>query len=97
MGRPGCTPILQLGGVHDAKSVAPPRLLREVALLLSELLVVVLKAATSGLVVLQVNGGLRRTNPGVSTTVAVTFTEPPLVTVMEFPACPCPPIWSRMY
>jgi hypothetical protein len=33
MGRPGETPILQLGGVQEAVSVAPPRLLRAVALL----------------------------------------------------------------
>ena len=44
--------------VQEAKSVAPPRLFRAVALLLVGVVVVVLKAATSGLVVLQVSGGL---------------------------------------
>src|SRR5260370_36787997 len=59
MGRPGRTPILQLGGVQDAVMVVPPRLARAVALLLPVVLVVLLKAATSGLVVLQVRGGVR--------------------------------------
>src|ERR1019366_2734788 len=100
MGSPGRTPILQVGGVQEAKTVAPPRLARAVALLLAELLVVLLKAATSGLVVLQVRGGLGRVTPvnlyKVSIAVAVMDTLPPLFTVTEFPAWPCPPIWSQM-
>src|SRR5258706_14944490 len=78
MGSAGRTPILHVGGVQDAKTVAPPRLARAVALLLPELLVVLVKAATSGLVVLQVSGGLPTVAPKVSTTVAA----------LEFPA-PC--------
>src|SRR5208283_902116 len=60
MGRPGEIPISQLGGAQEAVSVAPPRLLRAVALLAPAVLVVVVKAATSGLVVLQVSGGFQR-------------------------------------
>src|SRR5712692_3409551 len=98
MGRPGRTPILQLGGVQDAVMVVPPRLARAVALLVPVVLVVLLKAATSGLVVLQVRGGLRRgvllaIPYRVSTAVAVTDTLPPLFTVIEFPAWLWPPIW----
>src|SRR5271157_140569 len=100
MGRLGRTPILQVGGVQEAKRVAPPRLLRAVALLVPVVLVVLLKAATSGLVVLQVRGGLGTARPvkgyKVSIAVAVMDTLPPLFTVIEFPAEPCPPIWSRM-
>src|SRR5208337_997281 len=100
MGSPGRTPILQVGGVQEAKTVAPPTLFRAVALLLPEVLVVVRKAATSGLVVLQVRGGLVRATPvywyKVSTAVAVMGTLPPLFTVIEFPAAPWPPIWRRM-
>src|SRR5260221_13312468 len=70
MGSAGRTPILHVGGVQEAKTVAPPRLARAVALLLPELLVVLVKAATSGLVVLQVSGGLPTVAPKVSTTVA---------------------------
>src|SRR6266436_5515996 len=97
MGRPGRTPILQLGGEHDAVMVAPPRLARAVALLVPVLLVVLLKAATSGLVVLQVRGGLTRgvvlAIPNrVSTAVAVTETLPALFMVIEFPAWLWPPI-----
>src|ERR1039458_7573098 len=58
MGRLGRTPILQVGGVQEAKTVAPPRLARAVALLIPVVVVLLLKAATSGLVVLQVRGGL---------------------------------------
>src|SRR6202049_5276981 len=97
MGRLGRTPILQLGGVQEAKTVAPPRLARAVALLIPEVLVVLLKAATSGLVVLQVRGGLGTGMPvnlyKVSTAVAVMDTLPPLFMVTEFPAWPWPPIW----
>src|SRR5258706_11703684 len=77
MGSAGRTPILHVGGVQDAKTVAPPRLARAVALLLPELLVVLVKAATSGLVVLQVSGGLPTVAPKVSTTVAGMGTLPP--------------------
>src|SRR5260221_12442912 len=68
MGSAGRTPILHVGGVQEAKTVAPPRLARAVALLLPELLVVLVKAASSGLVVLQVSGGLPTVAPKVSTT-----------------------------
>src|SRR5271157_631035 len=89
MGSPGRTPILQVGGVQEAKTVAPPKLLRAVAPLLPEVLVV-----------LQVRGGLDRATPvywyNVSTAVAVMGTLPPLFTVIEFPAAPWPPIWRRM-
>jgi hypothetical protein len=82
---------LQLGGVQEAKMVAPPRLARAVALLLLLVFVALLKAATSGLVVLQVRGGLVRAGLlamrcSVSNTVAVIGTLPPLFTVIEFPA-----------
>src|SRR5208282_2092411 len=95
--KPG-SPILQVGGVQEAVRVAPPRLLRAVAVLLPVLLVVVPKAATSGLVVLQVRGGLASAvllamPHNVSTAIAVTGTLPPLFTVIEFPAEPSPPIW----
>src|SRR5271155_1173367 len=98
MGRLGTTPILQVGGVQEAVSVAPPRLLRAVALLLPVVLVVLPKAATSGWVVLQVRGGLVRavvlaTPYRVSTAVAVMGMPPPLFTVIEFPAWPWAPIW----
>src|ERR1700687_907979 len=100
MGSPGRTPILQVGGVQEAVRVVPPRLARAVALLLPEVLVVLLKAAPSGLVVLQVRGGLAKgaLSPGampnnVSTAVAVTDTAPPLFTGIEFPAWLWPPIW----
>src|SRR5258708_4008779 len=97
MGSAGRTPILHVGGVQEAKTVAPPRLARAVALLLPELLVVLVKAATSGLVVLQVSGGLPTVAPKVSTTVAVMATLPPLFMMTEFPAWLCPPIWSLRY
>src|SRR5712692_8496214 len=93
MGRPGRTPILQLGGVQDAVMVVPPRLARAVALLVPVVLVVLLKAATSGWVVLQVRGVLLAIPYRVSTAVAVTDTLPPLFTVIEFPAWLWPPIW----
>ena len=93
MGSPGRTPILQDGGEQEAVRVAPPRLARADALLLPDVLVVLLKAATSGLVVLQVRGGLARgaVSPGampnnVSIAVAVMGTLLPLFTVIEFPA-----------
>ena len=91
--------MLQVGGVQEAKRVAPPRLLRAVALLLPAVLVVVLKAATSGLVVLQVRGGLVRgvllAMPyKVSTAVAVMATLVPVFTVIEFPDWPWLAIWS---
>src|ERR1035438_7078106 len=100
MGRLGRTPILQVGGVQEAKTVAPPRLARAVALLIPVVLVLLLKAATSGLVVLQVRGGLVR---GVllamwyrvSTAVAVMDTLPPLFRVIEFPSWPWPAIWRQ--
>ena len=60
------------------------------------LLVVVLKAATSGLVVLQVRGGLGTATPKVSIAVAVMDTLPPLFIVIEFPAWLWPPIWRWM-
>src|SRR4029077_398753 len=97
MGSAGRTPILQVGGVQEAKMVAPPRLARVVAVLIPELLVVLVKAATSGLVVLQVSGGLARVAPRTSTAVAVMDTLPPLFTVTEFPAWLWPPTWRRMY
>src|ERR1035437_5662351 len=59
MGSPGRTPILQDGGEQEAVRVAPPRLARAAALLLPDVLVVVLKAATLGLVVLHVRGAPR--------------------------------------
>src|SRR6266478_3128530 len=93
MGSPGRTPILQVGGVQEAKTVAPPRLARAVALLLPEMLMVVPKATTSGLVVLQVRGGLATVAPKVSIAVAVMGTLPPLFTVTEFHAWVWPPIW----
>src|SRR5260370_2295530 len=96
MGSPGRTPILQVGGVQDAKTVAPRRLARAVALLFPEVLVVRVKAATSGLVVLQVRGGLGTVTPKVSSAVAVIDTLPPLFTVIEFPAWLWPPIWRWM-
>src|SRR5258708_34742220 len=78
MGSAGRTPILHVGGVQEAKTVAPPRLARAVALLLPEPLVVLVKAATSGLVVLQVSGGLPTVAPKVSTTVAGEGGLPPV-------------------
>src|SRR6266404_3425023 len=93
MGSPGKTPILQLGGLQEAKTVAPPRLARAVALLVPVVFVVLVKAATSGLVVLQVRGGLATVTPKVSIAVAVMDTLPPLFTVTEFPAWLWPPIW----
>src|SRR6202158_249252 len=97
MGSPGRTPILQVGGVQEAVRVVPPRLARAVALLLPELLVVLVKAATSGLVVLQVRGGLATGMPvnlnKVSTAGAVMDTLPAVFMVTEFPAWPWPPIW----
>src|ERR1700674_4181969 len=96
MGRLGRTPILQLGGVQEAKTVAPPRLARAVALLIPEVLVLLVKAATSGLVVLQVRGGLGTVTPKVSRAVAVIDTLPPLFTVIEFPVWLWPPIWGGM-
>src|ERR1035437_3304410 len=100
MGRLGRTPMLQVGGVQEAKMVAPPRLARAVALLIPVLLVVLLKAATSGLVVLQVRGGLAKgvksaTWYRVSIAVAVMDTLPPLFRVIEFPAWLWPPVWGR--
>src|SRR5208282_908089 len=93
MGRLGRTPILQLGGVQEAVSVAPPMLLRAVAVLVAVVLVMVAKAAISGFVVLQVRGGLTRGVTlaflyRVSTAVAVMVTLSPLFTVIEFPAWP---------
>src|ERR1700675_2597093 len=96
MGSAGRIPILQLGGVQEAETVAPPRLARAVALLIPEVLVVVVKAATSGLVVLQVRGGLGTVTPKVSIAVAVMDTLPPLFMVTEFPAWLWPPIWRWM-
>src|ERR1700675_4216391 len=96
MGSAGRIPILQLGGVQEAKTVAPPRLARAVALLIPVVLVVLVKAATSGLVVLQVRGGLGTVTPKVSIAVAVMDTLPPLFTVIEFPAWLWPPIWRWM-
>src|ERR1700678_1019974 len=92
------SPTLQLGGVQEAVIVVPPRLLRAVALLVPVVLVRVAKAATSGSVVLQVRGGFASglslaTPYRVSIAVAVTVTEAPLFTMMEFPARPCPLIW----
>ena len=87
---------MQLGGVQEAVRVAPPRLLRAVAPLLPELLVVVVKAATSGFVVLQVRGGLASAvllamPHNVSTAMAVIGTLPPVFIVIEFPPWPWPP------
>src|SRR5271156_1886279 len=101
MGGLGITPILQLGGVQEAKMVAPPELLRAVALLLVLVDVVLLKAITSGSVVLQVRGGLAKgvllaIPHNVSSAIAVTGTVSPLFTVIEFPAPLWPPIWSQM-
>src|ERR1039458_1103523 len=101
MGRLGRTPILQDGGVQEAKRVVPPRLSRAVALLVTALLVAVLKAATSGLVVLQVRGALVRgvllaTPHNVSTAIAVMGMLAPLFTVIELPAWFWPPIWRQM-
>src|SRR5271166_966249 len=98
MGRPGVTPILQVGGVQEAKTVAPPRFARVAALLVPVVVVRLLKAATSGLVVLQVRGGLLRgallaTPYKVSTAVAVTETAVPVLTVIEFPVWPWAAIW----
>src|ERR1022692_675779 len=93
--RPG-RPILQLGGVQEAVRVAPPELARAVALLAPVVLVRVPKPATSGLVVLQVRGGLGMGTPvkgyNVSTAVAVIDTLLPVFTVIESPARLCPPI-----
>src|SRR5580698_211882 len=101
MGRPGRTPILQVGGTQEAKRVAPPRFLRAVAVLLAESFSRVVKAATSGLVVLQVRGGLVRgvllAMPyRVSTAVAVMVTLLPLLMVIVFPDWPWLAIWRRM-
>src|SRR5208282_4513618 len=101
MVRLGRTPILQVGGVQEAKTAPPPELLLAPALLLTVLPVVLLKAMTSGLVVLQVRGrlakGVSLAMPhNVSTAIAVTGTLPPLFTVIEFPASLWPPIWSQI-
>src|ERR1017187_4850121 len=101
MGRLGRTPILQDGGVQEAKREVPPRLSRAEALLVTALLAAVLKAATSGLVVLQVRGalvrgGLLATPHNVSTAMAVMGILAPLFTVIEFPAWFWPPIWGEM-
>ena len=84
--------------MQEAERVAPPRLLRAVAVLVPVVLVVLLKVHTSGLVVLQVSGGAGQGSVmgdtvKVSTAVAVIGTVPPLFTVIEFPAWPWPPIW----
>src|SRR5258708_4737127 len=97
MGSAGRTPMFHVGGVQEGKAVAPPTLARAVPLLLPVLLVVLVKAATWGLVVVQVSGGLAWVAPKVSTTVAVMFTLPPLFMMTEFPAWLCPPIWSLRY
>src|ERR1700733_12059670 len=77
------TPMLQVGGVHDAVTLAPPVLFRAVALLVPVELAAVVKETTSGLSVLQVSGTLVRGEPSVSTTVASIGTEVPLVTLTE--------------
>src|ERR1700690_2369420 len=91
------SPMLQVGGAQEAVRVAPPELLRAVALLAPVVLVVVENRATSGLVVLQVRGGVGMGMPvnlyKVSTAVAVTDTLLPKLTVIEFPAWPWPAIW----
>ena len=93
-GNPGSTPILQVGGVHEAVITVPPRLcvVRE---FVPVEFVVELNDATSGVEVLQVNGGFVIGKPRVSMTVAFSVTELPLLTMMEFvvlfAAC------SRMY
>src|ERR1700682_1073321 len=96
MGRLGRTPILQLGGLQEAQTVAPPRLARAVELLLPVVVVVMVKGAASGLVVVRVRGGLGTVTPRVSSVVAVMDTLPPLFTVIEFPAWLWPPIWRWM-
>ena len=79
--------MLQEGGEHEAKRVAPPVFDRAVALLEFEAVVVtLLKAATSGFVVLHVRGAGFNSKPRVSTTVAVIGIYPPVLTVVEFPA-----------
>src|SRR5208282_4340815 len=110
MGRPGTiapdgvrpgSPILQVGGAQEAVRMAPPELLRAVALLLAVLAVLLLKAMTSGSEVLQVrgrlaNGVLLAVPHNVSTATAVTGTLLPLFTVIEFPASFWPPIWGQI-
>src|SRR5208283_4692010 len=95
----GRTPTLHVGGVQEAVMMPPPRLARAVALLVPLVLVVLVKAITSGLVVLQVRGGLVRPALSamaslykVSTAVAVMDTPPPLFKVIEFPPWAWPPI-----
>ena len=78
---------MQEGGEQEAKRVAPPGFDRAVALLEFDVVVVrELKAAISGFVVLHVSGAGFNSKPKVSTTVAVTGIDPPVLTVVEFPA-----------
>src|ERR1700685_3591928 len=96
--KPG-RPMLQVGGVQEAVRVAPPKLLRAVALLVLVVLVTVPKAATSGFVVLQVSGGAG-TGPKsamlyrVSMAIALPPTVPREFALIEFPPWASPPIWS---
>src|SRR5271156_4149392 len=91
------SPMLQVGGEQEAVSVAPPELMRAVALLLPVVFVVVAKRETSGLVVLQVRGGLGMGTPvnwyKLSTAVAVMDRLEPVFTMIEFPARLWPLIW----
>src|SRR6266481_572376 len=96
LGVRGTPTMAQLGGVQEAKTVAPPRLARAVALLTPVVFVVLVKAAISGLVVLHVRGGVGTATPKVSIAVAVMDTLPPLFTVIELPAWLRPPSWRWM-
>src|ERR1035438_5526071 len=81
--------MLQLGGVHEAVTSAPPRLACALAVLIPVEFERVEKDRTSGWLLLQVRGGLVRVNPRVSTAVAWNVMPLPLPTVIEFPLRPC--------
>jgi hypothetical protein len=87
--------MLQVGGVQEAVIVAPPRLLWALAEFETVEVVRELNETTSGFVVLQVRGGLGSVNPRVSTTVAFSVTELPLLTTIEFVVLP--EACTRMY
>jgi hypothetical protein len=81
MGRSGLFPMLQVGGVQEATTVAPPA---------CEVVTepVALTATVPGCDELQVRGTPVMVFPRVSITVAVTVFPPPEVTLMELVLLP---------
>ena len=82
MGKPGSTPMLQVGGVQEAEITAADAF----CLALTAPLVTV---ATSGLLVIHVRGGFDTMLLSVSTAVATMVFAPPAARVTEFPE----PLW----